>query len=1292
MERLESYVATALLERVARAAVNDRSAASVCFRGAAMFVDISGYTDLAETLCHEGAAGVERLGAVLDHVFRVQVETVHQCGGEIASFAGDAFLAYWPARDLAVEHAVRCAESCARALHATSWVDLPSSTRDLKLHIGLGAGGLWAARVGGDGQWHVLLAGAAVRDACAASRSAGAGETMLADNVDALRTAASGTLGAGGDLRSFHGDASPVSEVADSAGLGVAVLVPRRVHEYASEGYAAWIPQRRTICALFARIDGLDEGSPDALLRHQAVATSLQTALRPFTGSIGSLQFDDKGLVFTLCLGVPYDSHADDALRAVRAGLAIRTELARLGLESSIGVAAGDGVCMPLGGTERRQYWTGGRFMHVAARLMERAGSGLLCTEAVADQVRRSVSLTPERPLTVKGISWPVRVFRVLDAAFVDEHADMLFGREKEQAVLEDCLDAFEQGQGAVVWMVGEAGAGKTALVHYLRQASAQRRLRQLTGGAGSVEIAVPYAAWRPVFAALFEDAEGPSRDECVARLSASRHPQFVPLLNTVLPGIVEDTPLVQGLTGQARADATCRLLSDVLAQSTGGRFVLVLEDCHWLDSASWRLVLRVAQDHPQALMVLTARPGADEQELNALRGVAHFSDVQLAPLRAEAIGALVESVLQRSASRELMDEIAERSMGNPLFAREYALLLSTGTADRDLGEPKTGRERLEDGDGAVPVTVQSLIASRLDALPPAEDLALKAGSVIGDTFTPEALAAVYPATLAPGRLEALLTSLTERQLIVAMAGDARVFAFQHALIREVTYAQLTQEQRRDLHARCARRIESVFGDDLLPQAAALGHHWLHAEMPEPAARYADQAASQALAAGAFEEAARLLQRCLSLSDAVQACVGDKVRWYRQLADARQGMGYLESRQAAAHEALRTAGIERPHSALRLAAQAGGCLWRLAMHHLSLRPLSAGTHTMDVARAFRHSGEVCYFDNRMFGMLCDSLSAVASATALGPSAVLVGASTELGGIVSVGGLRQTGERILERAMEMAERAGDQAAQAYGHMINCLYYIGQGDWRSAEASCERCQELCEPMDDRVNWTNAQAVRFWMSHYRGHRAAGDAARNLLTRASETGNRQHRAWALRCLAVCALREERFDEAVTHLKAALESLQATSALNERLPTLGLLALAQWRGGDIWSARGTGSTALLLVSRVKRPLGQGSLEGYSSLAAVTLEIWEREHTRDWRRAAQDCLRVLHRYRRSFPIGEPRYEMHCGDFQRIAGNVGASRVRYRRGEEAALRLGMPWEARRCRQELERLVRPAAAVP
>ena len=283
--------------------------------------------------------------------------------------------------------------------------------------------------------------------------------------------------------------------------LNLTAQVPRRIQDYVGEGYTKWIPQRRTICALFVRIDGLDDRAPDALSRHQAVVTSLHVALRPYTGSSGTLLLDDKGLVFTLCLGMPHDAHADDVVRAVRAGLAIRSELSRLGVQCAIGVAAGAGVCMPLGGPERRHYWSVGRFMHVAGRLMEAAGRGVLCTEEVADRVRRVVSLSPERPLTLKGIRWPIRAFRVNEALVLNEQTECLYGREDEQATIDQCLTSFEQSRGTVLSVVGEAGLGKTALVDYLRQSAGRRGIACLSGGAGSVEIAVAYAAWRPVFA-----------------------------------------------------------------------------------------------------------------------------------------------------------------------------------------------------------------------------------------------------------------------------------------------------------------------------------------------------------------------------------------------------------------------------------------------------------------------------------------------------------------------------------------------------------------------------------------------------------------------------------------------------------------------------------------------------------------------------------------------------------------------------------------------------------------------
>ena len=1279
MESLDGFVPASLLRRLARPA-HDGAAVCTTFSGAVLFVDISGYTALAEMLCTRGPDGTEQLGRILDRSLRSYVGAIRGTGGEIAAFAGDAFLAYWPADRGPIDAAVRSAAAAAAALHAVARAaEIRPQEPHPTLHIGLGAGAIWSARLGGPDQWHILLAGQAVRDACSAAIRAPAGATEAAPGARHAMAAAAVLAGPGPQVED---DTTPLP-------IERSGHVPRRVQEYVGGGYTAWIPQRRNICALFVRIDGLDDGADDALSRHQAVVSSLHVALRPFTGNTGTLLLDDKGLVFTLCLGMPHDAHADDTLRAVRAGLAIQAEMSRLGLDCAIGVASGDGVCMPLGSPERRLFWSVGRFMHIAGRLMEAAGHGMLCTEAVADRVRRVVTLSPERPLALKGVQWPVRVFRTHDARSFDEPAEQIYGREDELAVLDQALDAFEHGRGSVLSIIGEAGAGKTMLVDYLRRAAEQRGLRCLVGTAGSVEIAAAYAAWRPVFSQLLKAAPG-SPDgpgDRSRRLGDIRHAQLAPLVNAVAPGFLDETALVQSLTGQARADATSTVLEEVLEAHATRRFVLVLEDCHWMDSGSWRLLLRVAQDFPEALLVLTSRPASEVQEADTLRRLGRFTEITLAALRPSAIASLVEAVLERrDVAPELIGEIAQRSVGNPLFVREYALLLTSHVGGREPERAWANHVPVPAND-TVPVTVQSLIASRLDALSPAQDLALKAASVLGDGFSSDLMMQVCPGKQDPDAIRDLLASLTERQLLRAIPDDD-CYTFQHALIREVTYQQLTREQRRDLHRRAAETLQNRSAGDLRPHFAMLAHHWSLAEEPNATLRYSDLAASQALAAGAFDESERLLRTCTHLAGETLAPVptADRIRWYRQIADARHGMGQLEARSAAAHQVMREAGIRRPFSRAGLLAQAALRFSRLNVRRTipAARDAAAAT-ILDVARAYRHSAEVCYFNNDLVGMVADSIGAVAYASSLPPSAVLAGASAELGGILSIAGLRRLGERILNRAIAMAEAANDQAAQAYAHMISCLYYVGHGDWAAAERSAKRCQELCEPMDDRVNWTNAQAVRFWMSHYRSHDASAlDAAQRLRDRAIETGNRQHRAWALRCLAVCALRRDEAATAVGHLRAALECLGETAAVNERIPTLGILALAQLRSGEVWPARATAREGLALVGHVTRPIGQSTLEGYSSLLTVALDAWQEEGSPDWRRDSAMCLQVLRRYRKGFPVGEARYHLHRGDFLRLSGALGAARRSYRRAEAAAVRLGLPWETRRSQKALAEL--------
>ena len=287
---------------------------------------------------------------------------------------------------------------------------------------------------------------------------------------------------------------------------------------------------------------------------------------------------------------------------------------------------------------------------------------------------------------------------------------------------------------------------------------------------------------------------------------------------------------------------------------------------------------------------------------------------------------------------------------------------------------------------------------------------------------------------------------------------------------------------------------------------------------------------------------------------------------------------------------------------------------------------------------------------------------------------------------------------------MAAAQGDNAAQAHSHMIRCLYYVGQGEWESAASSADDCQSQCEAIDDRVSWTNAQAVRFWMHYHMCQQtAAFDAATRLQSRAIETGNRQHRAWGLRCIAVCLLDRENPAEAVTHLQEALQHLDETSARNERFNTLGLLALAQLRAGDEWAACATARAPITelkkdldtwtsLVQWLKRPISHATLEGYSALFTVALESWENHRVMDYS-DVQTCLYVLRRLGRVFRIARPRCCLHEGDVHRAKGALAAARASYSRGKAHVLAMSptapdtevaMPRELKRCEEALARL--------
>ena len=1305
-DNLASFVPSALFKRTLGSDANSPFATH--FKGSVLFADISGFTRLVERLCQQGLEGVERLRAVLDRAFSGYVNCVYEFGGEVACFAGDALIAYWASDQDSLEVTTRRAAGCAQALQSLVINDPSGSEANPDLHIGVGAGNLWGARLGGvDGRWKLLLAGSAVRESAWAEARARERETLFGPTAAPLverREETCGPMPLAGVQPPSSGGTNDLFTQDHSVNFDMAGLVPRVVQTRYATTEQTWASEFRRICVLFVRIEGLDEEANDALARHQEAVRKLLEALRPHCGSTGTLLLDDKGLIFKLTLGVPLDSHPDDAARAVRAGFAIGQAMESQGLKWSAGVAAGHGFCGAIGGAKRREYVATGLPLPVAARLMEAAGGGLLCTQEVATQVKDTIDLSYHGSLQLRGVERLVEAHRAVGCSATSWSGERLLGRARERQLLLTCLNKLTRGESSVVWISGEAGVGKSALVRDFLKSVHQKGIFAVAGGTESGEYAISYVAWRGVFTGLLEVGHDEKPHTLFERinelwLARIRRRERSPLLSAVLPIEIEETEFSRSLKGQVRVRATLTLLVEILRLTAKRRpVVIVLEDCQWMDSASWRLAELAAKQVPRLLLVMTSRSAPGRPELVSIRQLASFTELDLGPLGKDAINELVHDLFEGQAvNAEIMAEIEHRAQGNPFFAREYTWLLKTNGAVSLVNRCWELNAQYNTQSEHVPTTIESLITSRVDNLTPDEVTVLKTASVIGDSFVLPVLEASCPVESSQNHLRSVVQRLERHQLIVSENQAERTFAFCHQLIREVVYNLLPYIHRRALHRSVATSLEMIHTHNLSLQYDVLAHHWAMAGVPEPTVKYADLAAYRALRTGAYSEAESLLERCVRLVEEQKQVPAERiqlVRWHRQLGDARHGLGNQEGRAQEARRALALGGRRRPDSTAGLVTQS---VWRLLC--LQTRRLMKSAYKIpkmeeqeliqELTRSYRHSAYAGYFLNDPLGTMYDSINAVECAERITPSADLAGAYSELGGYLGVAGLRNTGWRLLGRAVRVAEQVGEPDGLAYVHMVNCLYAVGMGNWDTAEMSAKLCQEYSEKLGDRVNWANAQIVLFWTNYYQGQQGqlefASEIANKLLAQAREAGNRQQEVWGLRAVALCDLRRHAASEASQRLEQCLHYQRGTESLIERLETQGPLALAHLCIGETQKALTLAADALKLARQSKRPVNHSMLESYSTIAEVIFDAWSREpDSAGFPREARACVEGLRRYRRFFPIGEPRYRLWRGRYELLRGRSRKAIFNWRRGLRHATRLGMKWDESYLRGELERV--------
>jgi len=594
--------------------------------------------------------------------------------------------------------------------------------------------------------------------------------------------------------------------------------------------------------------------------------------------------------------------HEDDALRAVRASLEARAALDAevgiplgrhsAGLTYRFGLATGEalvGGSVPLG--------FAGDVGTRAVQLAEAAKAGQILitgqTQQLAAAAIETDSAGPDR-FILRSAHAGVRPLALrLDAP--------LIGRVEEMRRLESAyLRATRERVTIIVTVIGEAGLGKTRLVHEI-VGRLGREVKVLTGRC------LPYGegiTFWPLRELVRQAGAAPGSAEAIKALLDGE---------ADAEGVAERLHHALGLGDQGSSDAAeifwaARRFLEALARSQP--LLIIFEDLHWAEPTFLDLVesLTLQPGRSPIVLVCIARPELLEQRPALAAEADRAVSIELAPLGEGPAAALLDALaadqhIPASTQARLIDTAG----GNPLYLEQLAVSLSEQTESEIRP--------------ILPPTIQALLAARLQRLGPGASSVLASAAIVGKYFGVQAVRELLPPE-ARGPLNRNLQTLIEKGLVQQGPVGARPveqYNFRHILIQQAAYRAIPKSLRAELHLRFADWLQYVFPERVPQRAEILGYHleqsvryWNEVRPAEAqpaglsrrAAGHLETAGCAAYDRGDALAAVNLLDRAAGLLPADDPAAG---RLYTSLGAALTEAGQLEKARATLDHAQRIA-------------------------------------------------------------------------------------------------------------------------------------------------------------------------------------------------------------------------------------------------------------------------------------------------------------------------------------------------------------------------------------------------
>lgn len=674
-----------------------------------------------------------------------------------------------------------------------------------------------------------------------------------------------------------------------------------------------------------------------------------------------------------------------------------------------------------------------------------------------------------------------------------------LTGRDEELAALTAQVDRVVAGEGtspAFVALTGEPGIGKSRLAIELARYAADRGVTIAWGRCSQDDGAPALWPWATVLERL--GTELPTGDAAEG----------------------DDDG-----TGAFRAWES--VVERVLAAASTGPLLLVLDDLHWADTSSLR-VLRllteaVAAESPSRLLVVATwrehpAPTGPLAEVAEALARKHALRFQLRGISAADSAQLFAEVAETESTDADADALRERTEGNPFFLVEYARLAREGDRAALVA------------DGRPPAAVHEVLTARLAHLDASTQDLMHVASVLGRIFDLATLAAVADVDedTALDRLEPSITA----GLVVEDGVDR--FRFNHALVRDTVLSGIAQSRRARVHARAAAALA-----DRPRRESEIARHWLaagprHVASAWPAARVAARAAVRVYA---YVEALEMLEHALRTQDDDPAATpADRFLLLDDLADVLRRAGRWTELREVTHEAIELADETGDLDQLVRAGEmtSTGALWTPAGGAVDMTVVSALRRALD--------GLPPDDDERR----CRVMLALA-------------------GEIYYGAAAQEREALAEEAVAIARRLGDRTV-----LLNALLKAAIAIWRPGTAAQRReltseAALLAEELDDSILRASAYTMRAVAAGELGDLELLDSSVAAARAAANSVRHLFAYLLLDSLEIAwAAMRGRFDEVTRHLEhmSEIDRLVSIAGADESLSGA-LMMQSLWQGQE---------------------------------------------------------------------------------------------------------------------------------